>query len=348
MSANSQQSFSEYLAQFPQSLNSTGGQFSALSGGFSGAGVFRYESMAGTQVLRLWPNRNGLPVERILGLHQLLEHLQITGVETAVVPQKNSLGATLSKCGNRHFQIEQFVEGKADFRENPSNERLQNAMHALANWHQAAAMFQPSRENSLWFGSTVGVSPAITERLQLLRRLLSGGKDKVKIALNLHSNSSTEEQNELLTSATIILDAFERIAPQLMLDMERASSWKVRLQPCLRDIWHDHVLFSGDDVAAIIDPSATRTESVAADLARLLGSFLGNDTSRWQDAIGFYQEVRPLDNTERQLIPVMDRSGLLLSGIRWLEKLFVEKPSQQPSMNVITRVKEIAGRFDDL
>ena len=67
--------------------------------------------------------------------------------------------------------------------------------------------------------------------------------------------------------------------------LEDMSSVPVPLHPCLRDIWHDHVLYTEDHVTGIVDLSAARTENVAADLARLLGSLLGPGDGRWELAL---------------------------------------------------------------
>lgn len=45
-----------------------------------------------------------------------------------------------------------------------------------------------------------------------------------------------------------------------------------RLQPCIRDIWHDHVLFDGDRVTGLIDFGAMQIDTPATDIARLVGS----------------------------------------------------------------------------
>ncbi|HYH65864.1 MAG TPA: phosphotransferase, partial [Urbifossiella sp.] len=49
----------------------------------------------------------------------------------------------------------------------------------------------------------------------------------------------------------------------------------VPLQPCLVDVWPEHVRFDGDRVVGLIDFGAVQTDHVAADLARLFGGFPG-------------------------------------------------------------------------
>ena len=57
------------------------------------------------------------------------------------------------------------------------------------------------------------------------------------------------------------------------------ATWAERplpLQPCLCDVWHDHVLFEGDTVTGVIDYGGAKIDHVAVDLARLLGSMAGD------------------------------------------------------------------------
>ena len=123
---------------------------------------------------------------------------------------------------------------------------------------------------------------------------------------------------------------------------------RLKLHPCLRDVWHDHVLFEGDTVTGLIDPSAARTETPATDLARLLGSLLGDDERRWQAAIAAYREIRPLSDIEAKLARVIDRSTALLSGMTWLERLFVQRQAYSSPVRILDRLKQIAGRMDVL
>jgi homoserine kinase type II len=123
--------------------------------------------------------------------------------------------------------------------------------------------------------------------------------------------------------------------------VEAACSWQVPLQPCIRDVWHDHVLFTGDCVTGLIDFGAMRVESVAADVARLLGSLAGDDRSLWQVGLAAYCSIRPLSEDERTLVGVLDQSGVVLAVLNWLEWLYRQR-RQFPDPRAVAR------RFNDL
>ena len=118
----------------------------------------------------------------------------------------------------------------------------------------------------------------------------------------------------------------------------------MRLHPCLRDVWHDHLLFTGEDLTGIIDASASRTENVASDLSRLLGSLLGDDFRRWETALDAYSSVREISVAERRLITVLDHSGVVLSAAHWLARLRTQSLVEREWR----RVRELAERVASL
>ncbi len=118
------------------------------------------------------------------------------------------------------------------------------------------------------------------------------------------------------------LPPVRRAAATVRDELRKAVEVPVALQPCIRDLWHDHVLFTGDEVTGIVDYGALRIDSVAADLARLLGSLVEDDRDAWGVGLAAYQSVRPLAAHESMLLYAYDRANVLLSGLHWLQWVF--------------------------
>jgi Ser/Thr protein kinase RdoA (MazF antagonist) len=93
----------------------------------------------------------------------------------------------------------------------------------------------------------------------------------------------------------------------------------VPLQPCIGDVWHDHILFDGERVTGVIDYGAAKVDHVAADLARLLGSLVPDMPDRMQQALCVYSAIRPLPNPE--LVTVLDAAGVVGAVVNWLRLL---------------------------
>src|SRR5207302_7945298 len=104
-----------------------------------------------------------------------------------------------------------------------------------------------------------------------------------------------------------------RVLPPLMERVpERLKPWAERrwpLQVCLCDIWHDHVLFSGDAVTGIIDYGSVRHDHPAVDLARLLGSLAGDDAELTAAGLAAYRGMRRLGTEDEELIRALDVTG---------------------------------------
>ena len=94
------------------------------------------------------------------------------------------------------------------------------------------------------------------------------------------------------------------------------------LQPCLCDVWHDHVLFDEDYVTGIIDYGAMKIDHPAVDVARLLGSFVEDDPAGWATGIAAYRKVRPFTAEEEELARVLDLAGTTVGASVWLRWLF--------------------------
>lgn len=359
------------LARYPAEVVAAP-SLTPVEGGFSGAGVWKLESRAGHFALRVWP-LDGMPPARIHGLHRLLRHLASTGLRTVAVPLPSQDGTTLVSSAGRHWQFEPWMPGAADFHRNPSRSRLTTAMRALADWHRAAATWTPSHDDRPWFASaTSAISPAAQSRCQQIDRWLAGKLSELKsrvaasVTRSRHEGSAIEAGpagrlwmptlestaatgiSKFFSVVLQILTDFEAAAPDVHNELRRVATLRFRLQPCLRDIWHDHVLWTGDEVTGLIDPSAARSENVAADLSRLLGSLVNDDGDAWRAGIDEYRKAAAFSDSEELLCGALDRSGVLLSPMTWLERRYFEGRKIEAEPDVIDRLEVHAQRLRTL
>ena len=134
------------------------------------------------------------------------------------------------------------------------------------------------------------------------------------------------------------------------------------MQPCLRDIWHDHVLFSGDVVTGIIDFGAIDFDTPATDIARLLGSLAstpvplgegqGEGSERiaqtWHDGLAAYQTIRPLSSDETQAVHGLGASGTILAGCNWIRWIYTEGRQFENHEQVFARFRRICATISSV
>ena len=223
------------------------------------------------------------------------------------------------------------MPGQADFSSKPTDPRLESAMQTVAKWHRAAAACVNS----------AGPSSTIHERTRLVH--------SYQAKLPAIEAGLSGEADELFRQVGVrITTHFRRLSDQVLQKLEAVSRTTVLLQPCIRDIWHDHLLFTGDELTGLIDFGAVRTETVACDLSRLLGSLFRSDSIGWGKALAAYEAVSPLTESESVLLQPLDHSGVLLSGMTWLKRRYLERTPIADISRVCDRLEKIAERLSSL
>lgn len=333
----------QILRSYPRRFQPRVLSFLHSGGGFSGARLWRVEGEDGVYALRAMPCAT-VNVARLQGLHRLLAHVRDSGAEAIVaVPVLTTDGTTFAVLDGFVWQLEPWLPGMADFSLAPSPVRLRNALRALARWHVAAKSFVPAPIEEQWFGSRPSArSPGIFERIQRIEHWTSEQRAVVRASLMRRTWPDFDELG------LRILELFPGVAPSVVQQLRLGSTISVPLQPCLRDIWHDHVLFSGEEVTGLIDAHSCRTDCVATDLARLLGSLVADDREAWDDGLEAYGKVRPLALDERSLMEVFDQSAVLLNGLTWIEWRCVERRSFANPQTVALRLRGIVSRLETL
>jgi Ser/Thr protein kinase RdoA (MazF antagonist) len=244
-------------------------------------------------------------------------------------------------AGEWLWQCEPWLPGEADRSERVSSGRLRGACQALAGWHERARQFFPHPAEATWFRShPAEPSPAARERAFQLRETL-----KVDLR-DLQARAGEKLPTALRPAVEIIVGELRQRGPAVARELECWQSRPLPIQPCLRDVWREHVLFVEDRVSGLIDPQAARRDSPAVDLARLLGSLCGPDTALWTEGLLAYCEIRPLSAIESALIPALDQSGCLLAGFYWIGRLLDCRAMEDGLMTAARdRLWHFAGRL---
>jgi Ser/Thr protein kinase RdoA (MazF antagonist) len=304
------------------------------AGGFSGARLWRVDAPRGRLCLRRWPQ--GHPTqERLEFIQAVLWHVDQEGFHDVPVPLETRHHHGYLFYEGHFWELTPWLSGTADFRRHPSPARLDAALLALASFHRAASTF-PLPENGPI------ASPGIAERRDRIDQLCRGGIESLRAA------SAQAGWPELAARAGDLIGMFAAAAPAVRQTLDEAGELRVRLQPCIRDVWHAHVLFSGDRVSGIVDFGSLRPENVASDVARLLGSLVGDDAELWQRGLSIYQQTRPLAPDELRLVMAFDRSTVLLGGLQWLQWICLEGRVFSDRGAVLARLDEFLARMNHL
>jgi homoserine kinase type II len=322
------------IAAYPPSCAARQVSFLAGAGGFSGALFWRLETERGPLCLRCWP-REHPSRERLEFIQAVLWHVQQEGFRRLPLPLETRSHAGYVCEAGRLWELAPWLPGKADYRQAPSPSRLRAAMTTLAEFHLAAASFPlPDRGR--------GAPPGIHERLERL-----AGCSPARLG-RLSEAVVPGDWPELALRARQWLDFAPRALPLVQSALAPAAQWTVPLQPCIRDIWHDHVLFEGGQVSGLVDFGALRTDTVATDVGRLLGSLASDDRQAWREGLAAYSAVRPLSREEIALATAFDRANTLFAGLSWLEWIYLDQRHFEDRGAVLARLDENLPRLASL
>jgi hypothetical protein len=205
----------------------------------------------------------------------------------------------------------------------PNAARLRPAMAALAQLHSA---WQPPDAD--W-----GPAEAVDRRIAALRQ-----REPKKIE---HLPATLQP---LAQRAAAQLQRWDMPAHRALVPWLGRS---LPLQPCLCDIWHDHVLYEHERVTGIVDYGSLRErESIAADLARLLGSMVDDDDLLWKEGLAAYETVRPLSAIDRQLAKLLDWTGVVVAIGNLLDWLASDRLRAEHWPGVVRRLEQLVTRME--
>ena len=299
-------------------------------GGFSNAAVFKVSTGDDRHfAIRRISTDSNLDMRYLQILHVLqaflVDHgmLQIASLLSVVAKNETAAAASLltDTLLVRHdgvWQAEQWMPGTPLSGPQLSTLQIENAATALHQFHSLAAEFAARGASTNRFELRIGPSPALTRRLQIIKELLDGELEY------LDRTCRTDTHSGFRQPAIAMCNLLRASLPELQQESVLLQKERFLLQPVIRDLWSEHVLFTEDQVTGIIDLNASATDHVSLDLARLQRSWFANDTQRITEFVAAYQCLRPFSPTERQLFTTFDACNVLLSPVTWLRRRYLQ------------------------
>jgi homoserine kinase type II len=347
---------SQILNQYPPDCQPTRVEPLGSAGGMSGAQFWRVGAPRGVLLLRRWPLEHPTP-DHLRLVHAVLQYAAWRGIEFVPVPICTAAGETFVRYGGYLWEIALWMPGQADYELSPNLQKLQSALQALARFHVAVAGFRGHDSTPVRVGghaesppNRLATSPTISRRLTLLRDLQHGGIRRLSEAI------TRTTWPDLASFAQQFVAVLPTAIPQAIAQLAPLADVPFALQPCLRDIWHDHVLFTGDEVTGLVDFGTMDIDTPACDIARLLGSLVPTspprysgegpiDADTWQTGLAAYHAVRPLSADETRAVTALDTSGVVLAGYNWIRWIYIERREFENHAQVIERFRRIVKRM---
>jgi thiamine kinase-like enzyme len=297
------------------------------AGGFSGARIWRGETATGRSLcLRAWPIRRTRE-DRLRLIHHAQDRCQLPFIPRLLRTRNRE---TYVRRGEQFWEVADWMPGHAGFHLKPSDERLFAAMRALAAIHERLRLPKPREESCPAVGRIITAFRAWRELVQ------SGWKPDFSIPYpyEIHERGRRAWKALLggaLTAEYSLLDWTDRRVP---------------VQLCLCDVWHDHILYTNNEVTGVIDFGAVKLDCVAMDLARLLGSLIPDEKERMNRALAVWSALFPAPRAVLDLVPVLDRAGMAVGLTNWVRWIYLDQMEFNNEQQVVRRMDALLRRVE--
>jgi len=316
--------------------------------GFSGSEILLVEEAASpAAVAARWVVKSfgrGTPTDRAAWVHGFMTHLRCRGIEGIprlrrtlpgrAVPDVGIVAETLAEDAEGVlWEAVEFLPGRSVAV--PDAVARGAALRRLAEIHIAAATLPD------------GV-PRLTRSRGFLERI-----ERTAVLRDRPWKERWRESADRPRCGDAVAGRFEQAIESFAAEghaaLERIMRTPLIETPCqavLRDVWSDHVLFEDGRVSGIIDFHAAGIDTVATDLARLVGSWMlaaGNakSTPDWDECLAAYESVRQLHDGERRLVRFLHHAGVIVAIDNWFRWLLEERRS-------FSDLNAVANRLDQL
>ena len=313
--------FAEVLARYPQPIRERDWSRIELSGGLSGAEIWRGDR-AGKHLFYAKGYPPGVDPLQLSRRHRWCAVALRAGL--AFVPEIVAAGAgdTFILHRNLCWEIGGWMPGNADFDLRPTRTKLLSACDALIDLL------------GVWRGIGIRreVPPAVRNRLALFE---------------------TWERHPAPAGSTIPHNLDFRARAAIAVHLPRArpalAPWAARIlpcQPCVRDLRREHFLFAGDALTGLIDYGAAAWDTPATDAARMLGEHAGDDGELYDLGLARFVERLGTEICPPELVRTLDHSGVVGSVIHWLMRLQRNGAAHAPNAEIEFRLERLVERME--
>src|SRR5436190_17245532 len=197
------------------------------AGGWSGSRLWRLGDASGRELcLRRWPAEHPT-ADRLRLIHGVLR-LVFDELPIIANPLPSASGSTFIEHAGHLWELTPWRPGRADYPAQPNRARLRAAVQSLARFHDLAARYK----------QCLGAPQTILDRQQRWKELQQSGLSAIERSL------ATPLGNEIDQRATRLLALAHKALESSQAIQSLSAGPELSLQPAIRDIHPDHVLFT--------------------------------------------------------------------------------------------------------
>ncbi len=297
----------EALCRF--GLDGYGAVVRRWSSGLSGASVWQCTIGERALALKRWPDAT--QSERIDWIHQVIA---AAANELEFIPPLvcDPQGRSRVSIGTHHLELTRWMPGDP-ICESASEDQM---LAAITRGAEAIAHFHRVTQRCGRFEcGTQSPAPAIQRRIAHLDSL--GADGRLQRAIRHAVNASPT----LARAADWLREKGAKRTGTLAEELRTWAKVPLAVQPVLRDIHREHILFCAGVVTGMVDFDAVSRDTVSTDMARWVSGFVGSsiDPNRlWAAAVTGYRQHRPFSACELELAGAIERSSWFIALTNWV------------------------------
>ena len=330
------------LSEYPKDYRT--GKVSPLfhSAGLSGAEYWMVEARGGNFYLR-GQSQKTLSVNRLQYIQAVLWHAVYEGFDLVPLPLETCRHKGIVEYGGRLWELLPWLEGqKIHSFEKVGSAQIVSAMLTLAQFHEVTSTFPLPND-------PLGISSAIQRHFNRWKSWVGGNFHELVSRIRGRQQEMGDFQEmELIRESLVLLDHFQMFGGDAMTMFTRGGRLSVPIQPVIGNVNRRHLLFDEDGLCGMIDFKELGVDSISLDIASLLGSLAGNDPKLWSYGLKAYRSIRPISDEELYLMVAFDFAEMVLSGLEWLDLLFLRQREFRPEQKqaILERLRWQTSRLN--